>query len=57
MEQFDANNISELLGKLTQYQNEEDSLKSPTSRSASSQNTSSISELSDGNAQLQKKTN
>ena len=55
MEQVDANNISELFGKLTQYQNEEDSQKSPTSPSSSSKNASSITELSDGNAQRQKK--
>ena len=36
-----------MLGKITEYQNVENSLKSPTSSNSSSQKTSSINDLSD----------
>ena len=55
MEHDTPKNINELLGKLNQYLNEEDSLKSPTSPSQSSQVVSSMIELSDRKEQGKKK--
>ena len=54
MEQDASKSIIELLGKINQYQNEEDSLKFPTSPSQSSQSASSMTELSDGKEQGKK---